>query len=107
MRQVPCITTSHDDIVVDDVRYRRPLFGLIGVERWVVTWRSVSDPDSRGETVLTADARSGNSTLDGQSFSFLVRWREDRRRAVGRFDERDYTLPERLADVSSANATLR
>ena len=43
----------------------------------------------------------------GQSFSFVVRWREDRRRAVGRFDERDYTLPERLADVSSANATLR
>lgn len=87
MRQVPDITTSRDDIVVDDISYRRPLFGLLGTERWNVTWRCVSDPRVRGEAVLQADVRYGRASLGGESFSFAVRWREDRRRAVSLFND--------------------
>ena len=102
MRQVPGITTSSDDIVVDDIKYRQPFLGLFGEERWIIVWRSVSNPDTRGETVLRAEARSGSATLGGEPFTFAVRWREDRRRAVRLFDEEDYAAPApalRLAEA--------
>ena len=64
MRQVPGITTSSDDIVVDDIKYRQPFLGLFGEERWIIVWRSVSNPDTRGETVLRAEARVTSRVAD-------------------------------------------
>jgi len=80
MRRVPDITTSHRDIVVDEIRHRAPLLGFIGQERWEVRWRCVSNPRLRGRTCLTAGTLGGSAALGGVNFTFVIRWRENRRR---------------------------
>lgn len=80
MRKVPDITTSHPDIVVDEVRHRAPFLGFIGEERWEVCWRCVSDPRLRGRTLLGAGTLGGSAALGSVDFTFVIRWRENRRR---------------------------
>jgi len=79
---IPEITPSRRDIVVDEVRFYAPLFGLFGSPRWRIRWRLASQSNASAESWLACDTRKGKGVLQGQNFSFLVRWRPDRRRSL-------------------------
>ncbi len=101
MREVPDITTSRDDVVVDSVTYRPGLLGLFGRPRWRVCWRLVAQPTRIQCLLIDRDCRAGSAAIDGLPFSFLVRWRGDRRRRVLQRSE-DMVTPRavmQLADV--------
>lgn len=93
MQEIPDITPSRPDVVVDAIKQRRSLLRCFGQRIWVVTWRSVTYPPARGVTLLTRDTRAGSATLAGESFSFLVRWRGDLRRPALRTYDEDVVTP--------------
>lgn len=92
MPRVPDITTSRDDIVVGEVRHRPGVLSLFG-ESWEVRWRSATDEDLYGISVLNAGQTSGSACLGDVPFTFLVRWREEFRRARERSAEDDVVTP--------------
>ena len=100
MPRVPDITTSRNDIVVDEVRHRPRVLSLFGVESWEVRWRCVSHHDLHGISVLTADQTYGSASLGGVAFSFLVNWREDLRRIRGRSAEDDVVTPSAVLNLA-------
>lgn len=81
MRDVPIISTLNPDIVVDEMRYRR---GLFGRGYWVVSWRRGPEGSPCTRTRLHPGERGGEASLDGHRFRFDVRWRAERRRALMR-----------------------
>ena len=82
MRAIPYITTSSARITVDDLHYRGPFLGLIGVPVWRVRWRRTDRPCTRGSSVLRPGQTAGCAELAGEPFDFVVRWRRDRRRRI-------------------------
>ncbi len=106
MREVPDITISRDDVVVDSVIYRPAVLGLFGRPRWQVCWRSATQPGLLHCQLIDRDCRAGSAVLGDQPFSFLVRWRADRRRSIlKRYDE-DMVTPQtvlQLAEISNRN----
>ena len=106
MREVPDITASRPDVVVDTISLRRSVLRFFGERIWVVTWRSVHDPLERGVTRLTRDMRAGSASVGGESFSFLVRWRGDLRRPTLRPHDDEVVSPlsvMQLARLSSSD----
>jgi hypothetical protein len=94
MEPLPEITTDHPGIVVDDLNYCVPWLGVFGSPYWEITWRRVEDPERLGVTRLARDDRAGVAELDGQPFSFTVRWRRDlRRRRETAYDDNPVAPP--------------
>lgn len=77
MELVPDIVISRSDYVVDDVIYRRTLFGD---ETWTVTWRAVENPEQKEETILRRSDTVGSAAVGTDTFYFVVSWRPDLRR---------------------------
>lgn len=82
MNAIPHITTSSARIVVDELRFRGRLFGLIGSPVWRVHWRRTDHPRTRAMSVLRSGQTAGCAKLAGEPFDFVVRWRRDRRRRI-------------------------
>jgi len=82
--RVPSITINSNEVTVDTVDHRRGRFGLSGERQWRIVWRSITRPAVRGVSILDADQLSGSASVDGQHFTYRVRWIEDRRRPIGR-----------------------
>jgi len=82
MTAIPHITTSSARIVVDELRFRGRLFGLIGLPVWRVHWRRTDHPRRRAISVLRSGQTAGCAELAGEPFDFVVRWRRDRRRRI-------------------------
>lgn len=79
MADIPRITVSSDDVVVDDVQPCRRLFRPA---RWRVVWRSLHDADLSGETLIARHDRNGRGALGEEQFNFSIRWCTDRRRPL-------------------------
>jgi len=104
MREVPEISVSRSDVVVDSISFRAPFLGLFGKPRWRICWRSTHNPRLRHWEVISRSCDSGSGELAGRAFSFSVRWRPDRRRYIGRRQARDVVTPHsvmQLADCPS------
>ena len=82
MPEVPHITVSRGDVVVDSVTFRPGLLGFVGRPQWRITWRSTENPGQLHYQTIDRDCTVGSSQLDGLPFSFVVHWRGDMRRSV-------------------------
>ena len=103
MHDIPEISIDSSDVVVDEIRRRKP---FLRASTWTVFWRSTLDADTRGVTVLTRDARSGVAAIGGKKFRFTVRWREDlRRRLLFQDDTGSGTVSDAVSDVVSDAVT--
>lgn len=93
MHEIPDITVDREDIIIDEIRSRKPFFRS---PQWSVIWRSINDTDLRGLTVLTRDVCAGMGALGETRFGFTINWREDLRRRV-LFD--DESMGEAVSDA--------
>jgi hypothetical protein len=82
MKAIPHITTSSARIVVDELRFRRRHFGLLGAPVWHIRWRRTDQSRKRSISFLRPGQTAGCAELAGESFDFVVRWRRDRRRPI-------------------------
>jgi len=79
MQDIPVIRPGRQDLVVEELRYRRRLFFR---GEWVVVWRSRGPEGTRYRARIRAGERNGTVVVDGQPFPFSIRWRAERRRPL-------------------------
>ena len=103
-QEIPDITASRADIVVDTV-VQRSRFLLFGSRTWVVTWRSLHKPLQRGVSVLTREVEAGSAALGAERFSFEVSWRADLRRPILRSYENDMVTPLSVMQLGRLSST--
>lgn len=82
MPEVPHITVSRGDVVVDSVTFRPGLLGFVGRPQWRIAWRSTENPTKLNYQIIDRDCTVGSSELEGVPFSFVVHWRVDMRRSI-------------------------
>ena len=82
MQEVPHITVSRGDVVVDSVTFRPGILGFVGRPQWRIGWRSTENPTKLNYLIIDRDCTVGSSELEGVPFSFVVHWRGDMRRSI-------------------------